>query len=137
MKVDAHLPAAPNNTLVLGWDCSQPAALHAYDRSSFCDLGRPTPKPGHPTATFELAQVVWVAEADAWDCRAVSTTTTHICGLWGYEKAVPSMTDRTILKLTPVLYQYWSVVFLGVMTPILITPKHMHLCINIRIHIQT
>ena len=31
----------------------------------------------------------------------------------------------------PVLYQYWSVVFLGVMTPILITPKNMHLCINI------
>ena len=50
---------------------------------------------------FELAQVVWAAETDAWDCRAVSTTTTHICGLWGYEKAVPSMTDRTLLKLTP------------------------------------
>ena len=31
----------------------------------------------------------------------------------------------------PVLYQYWSVVFFGVMTPILITPKNMHLCINI------
>ncbi|MEL7089161.1 MAG: hypothetical protein AAGL98_12085, partial [Planctomycetota bacterium] len=101
MDTTAHLPAAQNNSLVLGWDCSRPDALQAYDRSSFCDLGRPSPKPGHPTATFELAQVVWVAEADAWDCRAVSTTTTHICGLWGYEKAVPSMTDRTLLKLTP------------------------------------
>merc|ERR1711994_713631 len=101
MDTTAHLPAAQNNSLVLGWDCSRPDALQAYDRSSFCDLGRPSPRPGHPTATFELAQVVWVAEADAWDCRAVSTTTTHICGLWGYEKAVTSMTDRTLLKLTP------------------------------------
>ena len=30
-----------------------------------------------------------------------------------------------------VLHQYWSVVFLGVMTPILITPENMHYYINI------
>ena len=30
-----------------------------------------------------------------------------------------------------VLHQYWSVVFLGVMTPILITPENMHNSINI------
>merc|ERR1711929_72582 len=101
METIAHLPAAPNNSLTLGWDCSRPDALQAYDRSSFCDLGRPTPRPGHPTAMFQLAQVVWTSEIDAWDCRAVSTTTTHICGLWGYEKAVPSMTERTMLKLSP------------------------------------
>merc|ERR1711951_302348 len=101
METTAHLPAAPNNSLTLGWYCSRPDALQAYDRSSFCDLGRPTLRPGHPTAMFELAQVVWTSKTDAWDCRAVSTTTTHICGLWGYEKAVPSMTERALLKLSP------------------------------------
>ncbi|MEC7493086.1 MAG: hypothetical protein VYB01_09385, partial [Pseudomonadota bacterium] len=101
METAVHLPAAPNSSLILGWDCSRPDALQSFDRSSFCDLGRPTPRPGHPTATFQLAQVVWTSEIDAWDCRAVSTTTTHICGLWGYEKAVPSMTERTLLKLSP------------------------------------
>ena len=34
-------------------------------------------------------------------CTAISTLTTHICGLWGYEKAVPSMSRRTLEKLTP------------------------------------
>ena len=48
-----------------------------------------------------MAQVVWVAHIEGWDCSAVSTLTTHICGLWGYEKAVPSMSGRTLLKLTP------------------------------------
>ena len=78
VTVDGHLPASPNNTLIHGWDCSRPTFLDTYDRASFCDLGKPTAKLGHPTAEFEIAQGVWVAEANAWDCCAVYTTTTHI-----------------------------------------------------------
>ena len=97
---EGHLPVNLN-TLLLGYDCSHPTALDAFDRSSFCNLGRPAPKPGHPTASFEVAQVTWISETEGWNCHAVSTLTTHICGLWGYEKAVPSMSDRTLVKLTP------------------------------------
>ena len=45
--------------------------------------------------------MVWVADTAGWVCHAVSTLTTHICGLWGYEKAVPSMTGRTKMTLSP------------------------------------
>ena len=96
-----QLPADQNRTMVLGWDCSRPTAIDTYERSSFCSLGRPTPKPGHPTAEYAIAQVTWVSDIEGWDCSAVSTLTTHICGLWGYEKAVPSMSGRTLLKLKP------------------------------------
>ena len=34
-------------------------------------------------------------------CTAISTLTTHICGLWGYEKVVPSMSRWTLEKLLP------------------------------------
>ena len=87
--------------MLIGHDCSRPTALDSYDRASFCDLGKPMPKPGHPTATFEIAQVIWISEVEGWMCTAISTLTTHICGLWGYEKAVPSMSRRTLEKLTP------------------------------------
>ena len=96
-----HLPTDTNNTLVLGWDCSRPTSLDVFERSSFCHMGQPTPKPGHPTTAYAVAQVVWVADIEGWDCRAISTLTTHICGVWGYEKAVPSMSGRTMMKLTP------------------------------------
>ena len=70
-------------------------------RQSFCNLGVPTPKQGHPTAAFEVAQAVRVADTAGWVCHAVSTLTTHICGLWGYKKAVLSMSGRTKLILSP------------------------------------
>ena len=43
-----HLPTDTNNTLVLGWDCSRPTLLDVFERSLFCHMGQPTPKPGHP-----------------------------------------------------------------------------------------
>ena len=46
-------------------------------------------------------QVVWIADIEGWDCSALSTLTTHIFGLWGYKKAVPLMSGRTLMKLMP------------------------------------
>ena len=86
---------------MLGFDCSRPKYIDAFDHQSFCNLGIPTPKPGHPTAAYEVAQVVWVTDTAGWVYHAVSTLTTHICGLWGYEKAVPSMMGRTKMTLSP------------------------------------
>ena len=100
-RADGHLPLHPNDTMVIGYDCSRPTALDVYDRNSFCDLGRPAPKHGHPTATFEIAQVIWISEVEGWLCTTISTLTTHICGLWGYKKVVPSMSRQTLKKLTP------------------------------------
>ena len=46
-------------------------------------------------------QVVWIADIEGWNCSALSTLTTHIFGLWGYKKAVPLMSRRTLMKLMP------------------------------------
>ena len=40
----AHLPVIVNNTDILGYDCSRPTYIAAYNRPSFCNLGLPTPK---------------------------------------------------------------------------------------------
>ena len=50
-----QFPADQNRTMVLGWDCSRPTAIDTFERSSFCSLGRPTPKPGHPTTEYAIA----------------------------------------------------------------------------------
>ena len=78
----AHLPVHVNNTDMLGFDCLQPKYINAFDQQSFSNLGIPTPKPGHPTAAFEVAQAVWVADTAGWVCHAVSTLTTHITRRW-------------------------------------------------------
>ena len=71
-QTQSHLPLHPNDNMVLGYDCSRPTALDVYDRTSFCDLSRPTPKPGHPTAAFKIAQVIWVSDVEGWMCTAIS-----------------------------------------------------------------
>merc|ERR1711923_626020 len=66
-------PADQNRTMVLGWDCSRPTAIDTFERSSFCSLGRPTPKPGHPTAEYAIAQLK-PAECDRIVRRGVYKT---------------------------------------------------------------
>ena len=78
----AHLPVHVNNTNMLRFDCSKPKYIDAFDCQSFCNLGVPTPKPGHPTASYKVAQVVWVADTTGWVCHAMipSHPTSVGCG---------------------------------------------------------
>ena len=80
------------------WDCQHPLSTAVYDGQMFC---RPAGVSQQPQQTQQvvLAQVVERHSAEGFNCEAVRTTRSHICGAFSYEKALPSMTSTTQLQL--------------------------------------
>ena len=81
------------------WDCQQPTSTAVYDGLEFCG----TPTSGAASRRSHevlLAQAVTRHRADGFKCEATRTTRSHICGAFSYEKALPSLTSTTQLKLS-------------------------------------
>ena len=106
------LPSGPvgNHTEILAYDCRAPSFLARYDRRTFCRTG--TLQPGeegpdanyptttNPTTWVALAQENWVSSRSGWICSGVKTLTAHICGLWGYEKALPTLSTSELMEIS-------------------------------------
>ena len=81
------------------WDCQQPTSTAVYDGLEFC--GPPTSgATGQRSHEVLLAQAVTRHRAEGFKCEATRTTRSHICGAFSYEKALPSLTSTTQLKLS-------------------------------------
>ena len=81
------------------WDCQKPTSTAVYDGLEFCG----TPMSGAANQRSHdvlLAQAVTRHRADGFKCEATRTTRSHICGAFSYEKALPSLTSTTQLKLS-------------------------------------
>ena len=81
------------------WDCQKPTSTAVYDGLEFCG----TPMSGAASRRSHevlLAQAVTRHRADGFKCEATRTTRSHICGAFSYEKALPSLTSTTQLKLS-------------------------------------
>ena len=81
------------------WDCQQPTSTAVYNGLEFCGA-TPTSAASQRVHDVLLAQVVTCHHAEGFKCKAMHTTRSHICGAFSYEKALPSLTSTTQLKLS-------------------------------------
>ena len=97
----AHpMPAGP---AVQVYDCSDPRFLGTYDRETFCTLSTPADPPTAPetmTWTLSLAQEAWHSQRQGYRCHGTKRITAHMCGLWSYEKALPSLSTMEVLTIS-------------------------------------
>ena len=106
------VPIGPvgNHTEILAYDCRAPSFLARYDRRTFCRTGtlqpgEASPDTDYPTTTnptmwVALAQENWVSSRSGWVCSGVKSLTAHICGLWGYDKALPTLSTSELMEIS-------------------------------------
>ena len=81
------------------WDCQQPTSTAVYDELEFCAPAT-AELAGQRSREVLLAQAITRHKAEGFKCEATRTTRSHICGAFSYEKALPSLTSTTQLKLS-------------------------------------
>ena len=81
------------------WDCQQPTSTAVYDELEFC-APVTAELAGQRSHEVLLAQAITRHKAEGFKCEATRTTRSHICGAFSYEKALPSLTSTTQLKLS-------------------------------------
>ena len=91
--------AAPPARELAAWDCNNPTSIRVFDGETMC--GQQTP-PAMQTSKLAatIAQVVNRHTAEGFRCQARRTTTSHVCGAFSYEKALPELTETIQMRLS-------------------------------------
>ena len=99
LSILALATAAPPARELTAWDCNNPTSIRVFDSETMCSQQSPPAMQPNGQAAI-IAQVVNRHTTEGFRCQARRTTTSHVCGAFSYEKALPELTETIQLRLS-------------------------------------